>query len=307
MGPHREARVDGGRVDRIAGQHARVEMRGQGVASQRPVRAVVGAAKHAAVGRDHDRVVHDRERVRDDRALRHRLSDGPPAPTLIVAAVHLIRHHRPQTVGVGRIEGQRIDAACRQPFATKLPAESRIRARPGSPAGDRIHVVGALARRHRDAGVGRFQPAADRHPGLAPVVAAIETSPAREIHAPAHRARRQRARRHRAGRRSQPSPAVAVADEECRAARDERAPAIDVERRRECGSGEDVGRHRHPVASAVSRAGEADVRRQQQVMLVHRTDGKGQRAAHEASGIDLQPRGAGIAACGTGRPSALAS
>ena len=192
----------------------------------------------------------------------------------------------------------------RQPFAAKLPAESRIRARPGPSAGDGVHVVGALARRHHDAGVGRLQPAADRHPGLPPVVAAIETGSAREIDAAAHRARRQRARRHRAGRRSQPSPAVAVAAEERRAARDERAPAIDVERRREGGTGEDVGRFRHPVASAVPRSREADVRRQQQVMLVHRTHGEGQRAADEASGIDLQPRGAGIARAEQAAPGA---
>ena len=271
-------------------------MRGQGVASQRPVRAVVGAAKHAAVGRDHDRARSTTvSACASDRALRHRLSDGPPAPALIVACG--TPDPPPPTRGGRRrrIEGQRLDAARRQPFAARLPAESRIGARPRPPAGQRIHLVRALARHRHAADVVRLRARCRCYSRTVPSRRYEKTALAREIDTSADAARRRA--REPASSRTVTQPFASDRRRSGRLPRRlRRARAgLDVEDRRERGSREDVRRHHHPVASAVTRAGDARVRRQQQVMRIRRADGQGQRAAHEAAGIDVQPRGAGIA------------
>src|SRR5215467_4607176 len=118
-------------------------------------------------------------------------------------------------------------------------------------------------------------------PGPAPVVAAVEAGPAREIDAARNRSGDQRPRRRGPGGRRHGAPAISVVAEEGGRAGNERTPSVGVESRGECRPRQDVWRLDLPIAPAISRAPHPAVGTQQQMVRLLRADRERERAADE--------------------------
>src|SRR6185503_6050005 len=182
-------------------------------ADERPSRSTVGAAVQATVGRHQNHVPYHHHSVSDDGLVRKRGTDKPPALPLIVGEEHLSRRDRPYTVGVGRIDRHDIDMSLGQSIFAGQPTPARIGTEPVAAAGHGPDLFRAIAIQDDGARPSLWQTATDSNPGIAPVVAAMQTRQAAHVNPSSRRARHERPRRHGPGGSPERAPAIAIAAE----------------------------------------------------------------------------------------------